>query len=165
MLSRSSSLTVARISSSDSRARKTKSRLVARFAQHQRLPLKNPVRVEHDQALAVLAKNPSQHDFRHNAGIDQIAQHAARPHRRQLIDVADENQMAVRIDGAQKMVHQREIDHRSFIDDDEIRLQRIVFASVKAAFARIVFEQPVDRHRFFAGALGHAFGGAPGRRS
>ena len=72
--------------------------------------------------------------------------------------------MAMRIHGAQKMIHQREIDHRSFIDDHEVRLQRIIFASLKAALARIVFEQPVNRHGFFTGALGHAFGGAPGRR-
>jgi len=38
------------------------------------------------------------------------------------------------------MVHQREIDHRSFVDDHEVRRQRIIFGSVKASLARVVFE-------------------------
>ncbi len=122
------------------------------------------MRVDDDQALAVLAKDAPQHDFGNRAGIDQIAEHAARPHRRQLIDVADENQMAMRIDRAQQMIHQGEIHHRRFIDDDEVRFQRIILGALKAAFARIEFEQTMNRHRFFAGAFGHALGGAPGRR-
>ena len=123
------------------------------------------MRVDDDQAFTVLTEDTPQHDFRDDAGIDQIAQHAARTDRRQLIDVADENQMAVRIDRAQQVIHQPQIDHRSLIDDDVIDLQWIVLASVKTAFARVVFEQPMNCQGIFAGALGHAFGGAPGRRT
>ena len=115
------------------------------------------MRVDDDQALTVLAENPPQHDFGNNTGIDQIPQHAAWPHRRQLVDIADENQVAMGIDGAQQMIHQGQVDHRSLIDDDKIDLQRIIFAALKAALARVVFEQPVDGRRFFAGAFGHAF--------
>ena len=72
--------------------------------------------------------------------------------------------MTMAVDGAEQIIHERQIHHRGLIDDHYVGLQRSIFAPLKAAFMGIVFEQPVNRHRFFAGAFSHALGRSSGRR-
>ena len=62
------------------------------------------------------------------------------------------------------MIHQRNVDHRGFVDDDDIDLQRVIGVTLESAFARRVFEQAVQCHRLFAGAFGHPFGRPAGGR-
>ena len=81
-----------------------------------------------------------------------------------LIDIADENEMTMAVDGAEQIIHERQIHHRGLIDDHYVGLQRSIFAPLKAAFMRVVFEQPVNCHRFFAGAFSHTLGGPSGGR-
>jgi hypothetical protein len=98
------------------------------------------MRVRDDQAFAVLAKDSPQDKFGNDAGIDKVAQHAARSHGRQLINIAEKDQVAARIDSAQQVIHQGQIDHRGFVDDDEIGFQWIFFIALKTAVARVVLE-------------------------
>src|SRR5919205_1090328 len=57
-----------------------------------------------DQTFAVLAKDSPQDKFRNHAGIDKVAEHAARPNGRQLIDITEKDQMTARIDRAQQVI-------------------------------------------------------------
>ncbi len=70
----------------------------------------------------------------------------------------------MRIDRTQQVVHERQVHHRGLVNDHEVHLQWSIFAPLKTAFARVEFEQAMNRHRLLAGALGHALGGASGRR-
>src|SRR5690349_14970622 len=98
------------------------------------------MRIGDDQTFPVLTKNSPQDKFGNDAGIDQVAQYAARSNRRQLIDITEKNQVAARVDGAKQVVHQRQIDHGGLVDDDEIGFQWILLGALKAAVARVVLQ-------------------------
>ena len=86
-----------------------------------------------------------------------------RPHRRQLIDIANEQQRRPGRQGAEHSAHQRHVDHRGLVDDQQVAVERRLFVAPKAAGPRIGFEQAMDRLRPEPGALSQAFRGTAGR--
>jgi hypothetical protein len=59
------------------------------------------MRVDNDLALGGLAEDLGQAHDRHGARCDDVRQHLSRPNRRQLIDIADEQQCGPVRQGAQ----------------------------------------------------------------
>ena len=68
-----------------------------------------------DPAAGVLAEYPVQLDDRDAAAGKQLAQHSARPHGGELIGVAYHDESGVRRQGAQKRVHQQDVDHGALV--------------------------------------------------
>ena len=102
------------------------------------------VRVADDVAFLGLAKNLRQAHHRYFGGVDNVAEHVARPHRGQLVDVADEHHPSVVGQGAQERVHQHHVDHGSLIDDQGVELEAVVVAPFELPLARLKFQQPMN---------------------
>ena len=127
------------------------------------LPLVDAVRVGDDPALGGLAEDLGQPHDRHGSRCDDVGQNLPRPDRWQLIDIADQQQRRPLRQGTQDRPHQRHVDHRGLVDDQQIAVQGLVLVAPETAGPGIGFEQAVDRLRLEAGALGQALGGAAGR--
>ena len=119
--------------------------------------------VPHDPALRRLAEDLGQPDDRQAVRGDQVGQHLARADRRQLVDVADQQQRRLARQGGEHRLHQRQIDHRHLVDDQEIAGQRALGAAPEAA-PRLGLEQAVQGLGVAPGALAEAARGAAGRR-
>src|SRR5699024_222450 len=59
---------------------------------------------------------------RNDIGSNQIFEHCPRPHRRQLVAVADEDEDRIGFDIPHELIEQPCVDHRHFIDDDQFRI-------------------------------------------
>ncbi|MNN04118.1 hypothetical protein D3C81_1168350 [compost metagenome] len=112
------------------------------------------------------------------------AEHVAGFHRRQLVGVAEQHQAGAVGDGFDQLGHQRQVDHRSFVDHDHVVGQRVVGVMAEArrignhaeqamqggAGARqLVAQCGVDAGggqllHGITQAFGHALGGAAGGR-
>ena len=96
-----------------------KQKEIARVVAKQRhLALIDAVRVCHNQRRFVLTKNHIERDNGHHLRRNQIFQHIARAHTRQLVRVTHKQNMRGQINGFDKRVHQEQINHRSFVHDD-----------------------------------------------
>ena len=98
------------------------------------------VRVGDDAALGGLAEDLGQTHDRHGTRGDDVGQYLPRPDRRQLIDIANEQQRRPGRQGAEHSAHQRHVDHRGLVDDQQIAVERRLFVAPKAAGPRIGFE-------------------------
>ena len=92
------------------------------------------------------------------------AQHLAGADRRQLVDVADQDQRGMVRHRLQQSVHQRHVDHRGLVDDEQVAVQRVLLVAPEAAVHGIGFQQPMDRLRLAAGALRQPLRRPAGRR-
>ncbi len=101
---------------------------------------------------------------RHRARADDVGEHLARADRRQLVDVADQDQRGVIGHRPQERVHQRHVDHRRLVDHEQVARQRFLLIPLEAARPRIDLEQAVDGLRLAAGALAEPLGCTSGRR-
>ena len=114
------------------------------------------MRVLDDVAASRLAKHHVQSHHRRRAGVDDIAQHVARAHRRQLVDVADQQQMGAGRDRLQQAVGEQQVQHRRLVYDHHVGSQRIVLVApeTKSTFpARTELQQAVDGFCLLAGCL------------
>ncbi len=90
-----------------------------------------------------LADDLVKHDGGHAPRFDQIAQQAARTHGRQLVVIAHQHHGGpIEIKGSEELPGQRHIDHRDFIDDDDVRVDRVLGSSCKRL--TVESEQPVE---------------------
>jgi hypothetical protein len=123
------------------------------------------VRVGDVAVLAGLAKDLSQAHDRHGPRGNDVRQHLPRPDRRQLIDIADQEEGSPVRQGAEQRPHQRHVDHRGLVDDQQIAIERRVPAAPEAASPRVGFKQAMDGLRLKSGAFGEALCGTAGRRT
>ena len=86
----------------------------------------DPVRVGDNEALSGLPIDLGKSRHRHHTRDDDIAHHGPRSDRWQLIHVSHQDQSSFVRDGPQQRMHERDIYHRTFIDDHRLRLERIV---------------------------------------
>ena len=96
------------------------------------------------------------------AGIDQVGQYGARPHRGQLIDVTNDEQGGVIRDGFQKLVHQDDVHHGGFVDDEEIQFERLLLVALEGEDLGIEFQEAMDGFGVEAGGFREAFGRTAG---
>ena len=71
----------------------------------------DPVRIDDDPALGSLPKDLGQAHDRHRSRRDDVAENLPRAHRRQLIDIADEQQCRALRQSPKDRPHQRHIHH------------------------------------------------------
>ena len=81
-----------------------------------------------DPAFGRLAEDLGQAHDRHRTRGDDVGQHLPRPDRRQLINVADKQQCRLVRQGSQQSPHQGHVDHRGFVDDKQIAVERRLLA-------------------------------------
>ena len=117
-----------------------------------------------DAAARALAEDGVQPRDRHEARGDEVVEHAARAHRGQLVDVADEQQVGAVGHGPQERRGQPAVEHGGLIDDHRVGLDGVVRAVGEAPGRRVEFQEPVQGARAAPGGLGHALGGAAGGR-
>ena len=128
------------------------------------LTVVDSVRVDHDPANRRLAEHRAQAGDRNRAGSDDVRQHLARPDGGQLIDVADENERRRIGHRAHQGVHEMDVDHGSFIDDQDLAFERRPGIAAEAPLARIHHEKAVDGLGLHSGTFRQPLGGAAGRR-
>ena len=104
------------------------------------LALVNAVRIGDYPALGGLAEDLSQPHDRHGTRGDDVGQHLPRSDRWQLIDIPNEQQRRPGRQRAEHSAHERHIDHRGLVDDQQIAVERRVLVAPKAAGPRIGFE-------------------------
>ena len=137
-----------------------------RLAEDRHLALVDAVSVDDDKAVFGLAEDGFQHGDRDDLGGDHVAQHVARANRRELVHIANQQQVAALVDGAKQVVHQQDIDHRGLVDDHQVGVQRVLLIAQEwTPGARFELQQAVDRLGFQTGGLSEPFGGPPGWRS
>jgi hypothetical protein len=65
--------------------------------------------------------------------------------------------------GLEEVVHQEDVDHGGFVDDQKIACQGVVLIFLKTVVLHAEFQQAVDGLGNMPGCFLHAFGGPPGR--
>ena len=100
----------------------------------------------------------------HRDGIarDDVSERLARAYRRQLIDIADEEQGGAAIDGFHQGMHQRDVDHRGLVDHEEIAGEGICLVAPELPGLRIGLEQAVNGLGLAPRGVGYALCGAAG---
>ena len=104
----------------------------------------DPVRRLNDPALRGLAKDFRQVHFGNGLGGDEIGQHLARAYGRQLIGIPYHQQSRFGWQGLEDGVHQGNVDHGAFIQDQQIDIEGILFFAFEAATLGIDFEEPME---------------------
>ena len=93
---------------------------------------------------------------------DEVFEDVASADARKLVSVADEKQMRARRDGLEERGGEPVIEHRGFVDDEEIGGEGCGFVGDEATAGGVVFKEAVDRSREAAGGLGETLRGAAG---
>ena len=134
--------------------------------EERRLAAVDPAGAANDEGARRLAVDRGQVDARRRVALDQVGEHAARADRRQLVGVADEQDVAV-AGGAEQRVGELEREHRRLVDDHELDIvrERIVLVAQEPVLVRRVAERAVDRQRVVAGQVAHPPRRLPGRRT
>jgi hypothetical protein len=82
--------------------------------------LVDPVRIDDDPALGRLSEDLGQAHDRDRSRHDDVAENLPRADRRQLIDIADEQQRRTLRESPKDRPHQRHIHHRGLVDHQEV---------------------------------------------
>jgi hypothetical protein len=85
-----------------------------------------------DSALGGLAEDLGQPDDRQDA-VDQVAQDVTGTDGRELIDIADEDHGGAEGTARKQLVHEGDIDHGTFVDDEEVGFERDCFRGEETA--------------------------------
>ena len=80
-----------------------------------------------------------------------------------LVDVANDQEGGLVRHRLHERLHQHDIDHRGFVDHQQVAIERIILAALEAAAFGIDLQQPVDGLGLEAGRFGHPLGGAARR--
>jgi len=81
---------------------------------------------------------------RHAAGWDDVSQHLPGPNRWQLVDVADDQEGSSVGHRPHEGLHQQDVDHRCFVHDQQIAIERIVRVALETASPGVDLQEPVD---------------------
>jgi hypothetical protein len=88
--------------------------------------------IDDDPALSGLAEDLGQaHDW-HGTRCDDVGERLSWLDRRQLINVTDEQQLGLVRQGVQQSPHQRHVDHRRLVDDEQITLERRLLGALES---------------------------------
>ena len=133
---------------------------VPRLAALRRAPRIDGMRGQHDLTALALAENLREADAGNDARAQDILQHGAGPHGRQLVHIAHEDDMAALRHRREEVLHEHDIHHRDFVEDDDIGVQWVVLVPREHATTRTAlrFQQAVHSHGLTARCLGHALG-------
>ena len=117
--------------------------------------------------LVRLAENLFQGNQRNPSAANEIAEHIPRPHRGELIRVADHHQPASGPQGREQRLHQRQVHHAHLVHQHGLRLQGVALPFFVGHPARQVVvahaQTPVDGLSLPLTQLSHSLG-RPSRR-
>src|SRR5271155_1402162 len=119
--------------------------------------------IDDDPARGGLPEDLRQAHHRDGTRSDDVGQDLPGSDRGQLIDVSNYQQRRVIWNGFRKRLHQQDVDHRSFVDHEQITIEGIVGIAFEPSALGIDFQEPVDRCRLDARRLGHPLGRAASR--
>ena len=91
--------------------------------------------IEDDRARIVLTEDLGQTDARNNARAQDVLEHGTRTDGRELIHIADEDEMRPREDGGEEMLHEHNVHHGNLVHNDDIRLELRLRVACKAHLA------------------------------
>ena len=115
-----------------------------------------------DLGLRRLAEHPLEPHGGNDTAGQQVAQHLAWPDARQLVGIADEDQLTARADGGEHGPRELGIQHAGLVHDDRVDRQRVPAAVAEAGWASP--QQTVDGSGLQADHLAQPLGGLAGRR-
>ena len=118
-----------------------------------------------DLALGRLPEYLGEAHHRHGAGRDDVGEHLAGTNRGKLVDVSHDQEGGFVRHRLHERLHQHDIHHRGFVDDQQVTVERIVVATLEAATLWVDLQQPVDGLGLEASCLGHTLRSATGRRA
>jgi hypothetical protein len=121
-------------------------------SQVRHLALVDSMCIGDDAALGGLAEDLGQKHHRHGARDNDVGQNLPRPHGGELIGIADEQQRRRCRQSAEHSAHQRYVDHRDLVDDQQITVERRLLVAPKAAGSWVGFLQAMDHRRLEPGA-------------
>ena len=114
------------------------------------LPLVDPVGVDDDQAPLGLAEDLGRGAPPRPPGADEVGEHAPGPDRRELVDVAHQDQPAVVRHRLEHVVGEDRVEHGRLVDDQQVAGERVLAVAVELAGLRVELEQPVEGGRLGA---------------
>ena len=120
------------------------------------------VRGGDDPAVSRLAKDFFQPDHRHHPAGDHMVQSHPRPDRGKLVHVSNQNQRPVGGMGRQQLAHERNIQHGTLVDHQQVALQGIAPVPGESTAGRNDLQQTVDGLGLQSGGLGKPLGGPAG---
>ena len=94
---------------------------------------------------------------------EQLTQDRPRADRRQLIGVSDQDQSSRPRQRLEQMMRELDVQHRGFVDQHEIRLQRSAGVARERPRAGVPLQEPVNGLGLATARVGQALGGASGR--
>ena len=116
----------------------------------------------HDDAAGLcLTEDTGEAHHGDDTRVDDVSEHVASTDTRQLVHVAYKQEAHVSRDGLQQGVHQYDVNHRAFVDDECVALQRVLVVAL-VALGRVELQQPVNGLGLHASGFGHALGGSAG---
>ena len=112
----------------------------------------------HDNAACLrLSEDFGQAHNREHLRFDEIPQDISGSYRRKLVNVPDKDHAHFIRDRLQEIIHQHQVDHGAFVQDQHIALKRILRIAL-VALRRLDLQEPVDRLGLHAGGLRHVLG-------
>ncbi len=117
--------------------------------------------------LSAVSMNLGQPGVRNRAGCQDVPQHGAGPHGRQLALVSDDQDAGAAVhDGPQQAGHEVRCHHGYLVDNQQVDVQGIVLVERKNKLAVIhhAAQQAVNGRSLAPGGLSHALGRLAGRR-
>ena len=109
------------------------------------------MRVCDDCALLGLPENRVEPDSPDDLRVDQVAEDLPGPDGGKLVDVADKDELRLRLHGGEERRTELDVDHRNFVDNKHITLKRRVGVAPEHSRLRFVLQQPMNRFCFTAG--------------
>ena len=120
-------------------------------------PCVDPPGVVGDARARALAEDVLQPRDGEALGAQQVGEHVARAHARELVGIADQQQVGAARDGLDELVGEQRVQHADLVDDDQVGLQRVVGVRARLA-ARPQLQHAVQRPRGQARRLLHPLG-------
>jgi len=118
----------------------------------------DPVGVDDDEALGALAEDvPQTHDIG-DARADDVSENGAGADRGELVDVADEHELAVEGQRLEEVVGQHRVDHRRLVEDHEVGFEGVGRVAVEPELLGVELQQAMDRLRLPPRRFGHPLG-------
>lgn len=115
-----------------------------------------------DLASGGLAEDFGESDDGNGCAGDEVSEGGAGADGWQLVDVANQEKVAVLGEGAKEAVHEGNVYHGAFVDDEQLGVEGAGFVALKPAALGIHFQKAVNGFCRLAGGFGHSFGGAAG---
>ena len=102
-------------------------------------------------------------DNRDDARCDHVLENVTGTNRGQLVNVPNQDQGSRLRNRFEKVVHENQVDHRCFVDNDEFAIKGMIFILLEATLLHRIFEQSVKSLRLMAGGFRHSLGRTPCR--